>query len=62
MLFRSTTLASQSYREGARDLASALLSERDRTAVRTEIAEAKITAATAWIELALAAGGDPGAH
>lgn len=59
---KATTLASQAYREGARDLASALLSERDRTAVRTEIAEAKITAATAWIELALAAGGDPGAH
>lgn len=59
---RATTLASQAYREGARDLASALQAERDRTAVRTEIAEAKITAATAWIELTLAAGGDPGAR
>lgn len=58
----ATTLASQAYREGARDLASALQAERDRTAVRTEIAEAKITAATAWIELQLAAGGLPGAH
>ena len=59
---RATTLASQAYREGARDLASALQAERDRTAVRTEIADARIAAATAWIELELAAGGDPGAH
>ncbi|MEO7091907.1 MAG: TolC family protein [Polyangiales bacterium] len=55
---KATTLAAQAYREGARDLASALQAERDRAAVRTEIAEAKITAATAWIELELAAGGD----
>ncbi len=59
---RATTLAAQAYREGARDLASALQAERDRAAVRTEIADAKIAAATAWIELELAAGGEPGAR
>jgi outer membrane protein TolC len=59
---RAATLASQAYREGARDLASALQAERDRTAVRSEIANARIDAATAWIELQLAAGGDAGAH
>jgi outer membrane protein TolC len=41
---------------------SALQAERDRSAVRSEIAAAKIAAATAWIELELAAGGDPGAR
>ncbi|CAN5754916.1 hypothetical protein BH11MYX3_BH11MYX3_45240 [soil metagenome] len=59
---RAAKLASQAYREGARDLASALLVERDRTAVTSEIADAKVDLATAWIELQLAAGGEPGAH
>ncbi|MBL0220795.1 MAG: TolC family protein [Myxococcales bacterium] len=59
---RAATLAAQAFREGERDLASALLAERDRAAVRTEIATARSDAATAWIELQLAAGGDPGAH
>ncbi len=59
---RAATLASQAYREGARDLASALLAERDRSAVTSEIADAKVNLATAWIELQLAAGGEPGAH
>lgn len=59
---KAATLAQQAYREGARDLASALQAERDRAAVRSEIAGARIDAATAWIELQLAAGEDPGAH
>ncbi len=59
---RAAKLASQAYREGARDLASALLAERDRTAVTNEIADARVDLATAWIELQLAAGGEPGAH
>ena len=59
---KAATLAQQAYREGARDLASALLAERDRAAVRSEIAGARIDAATAWIELQLAAGEDPGAN
>jgi outer membrane protein TolC len=48
----------QAYREGARDLSSALVAERDLTAVRAEINDARATAAVAFAELAQAAGED----
>jgi outer membrane protein TolC len=55
---RAAALSMQAYREGARDLASALVAERDLTAVRAEINDARAAAALAFAELAQAAGED----
>jgi cobalt-zinc-cadmium efflux system outer membrane protein len=53
---RAAALSMQAYREGARDLSSALVAERDLTAVRAEINDARGQAALAFAELAQAAG------
>lgn len=53
---RSTQLAQQAYREGARDLATALQASRDLSALRAEAAGARIAASSAWVELMLASG------
>jgi outer membrane protein TolC len=55
---RAAALSMQAYREGARDLSSALVAERDLSAVRAEINEARAAAALAFAELAQAAGED----
>jgi outer membrane protein TolC len=55
---RAAALSAQAYREGARDLASALQAERDLAAVRAEINTARAEAAAAWEDLQLAAGND----
>jgi len=55
---RAAALSLQAYREGARDLASALVVERDLAAVRAEVNDARATAALAYAELAQAAGED----
>jgi outer membrane protein TolC len=55
---RAAALSMQAYREGARDLSSALVAERDLTAVRAEINDARVAAALAFAELAQAAGED----
>lgn len=55
---KAATLSAQAYREGARDLASALQADRDLSAVRAEINGARADAATAWAELQLASGAD----
>jgi cobalt-zinc-cadmium efflux system outer membrane protein len=53
---RAAALSAQAYREGARDLASALQADRDLAAVRAEVNAARADAATAWAELQLASG------
>jgi outer membrane protein TolC len=53
---RAATLSMQAYREGARDLSSALVAERDLASVRAEINDARATAALAFAELVQAAG------
>ena len=55
---QAAKLSMQAYREGARDLASALVAERDLAAVRAEINDARAAAAIAFAELRLAAGED----
>jgi len=55
---RAAALSAQAYREGARDLASALQAERDLAAVRAEVNAARADAAVAWEDLQLAAGTD----
>jgi cobalt-zinc-cadmium efflux system outer membrane protein len=55
---RAAALSMQAYREGARDLSSALVAERDLTAVRAEINDARAAAARAFADLAQAAGED----
>jgi len=55
---RAAALSMQAYREGARDLSSALVAERDLTAVRAEINDARAAAALAFAELAQATGED----
>ncbi|HEY4243605.1 MAG TPA: TolC family protein [Kofleriaceae bacterium] len=57
---KATALAEQAFREGARDLATALQAERDLAAVRAELAGARAELAMAWIELQVAAGEEPG--
>jgi outer membrane protein TolC len=59
---RAAALSMQAYREGARDLSSALVAARDLTAVRAEINDARAAAARAFAELAQAAGEDLHAH
>jgi len=55
---RAAQQAQQAYREGARDLSTALQASRDLTSVVAELANARIDAAQAWIDLELAAGAD----
>lgn len=55
---QAAKLSMQAYREGARDLASALVAERDLASVRAEINDARAAAAVAFAELRLAAGED----
>ena len=55
---RAAALTAQAYREGARDLASALQAERDLAAVRAEVNTARTDAASAWEDLQLAGGRD----
>ena len=55
---RAAALSAQAYREGARDLASALQAERDLAAVRTEVNAARADAAVTWEDLQRAAGTD----
>jgi outer membrane protein TolC len=55
---RAAALSAQAYREGARDLASALQAERDLAAVRAEVNAARADAGIAWEDLQLAAGTD----
>ncbi|HET9989668.1 MAG TPA: TolC family protein, partial [Kofleriaceae bacterium] len=55
---RAAQQAQQAFREGARDLSTALQASRDLTSVAGELANARIDAAQAWIDLVLAAGGD----
>jgi outer membrane protein TolC len=53
---KAAALSMQAYREGARDLSSALVAERDLIAVRAEINDARAAAALSFAELAQAAG------
>ena len=55
---RAAALSAQAYREGARDLASALQAERDLAAVRAEVNAARADAAVTWEDLQRAAGTD----
>jgi outer membrane protein, heavy metal efflux system len=55
---KAAALSMQAYREGARDLSSALVAARDLASLRAEVNDARATAARAFAELALAAGGD----
>jgi outer membrane protein TolC len=48
----------QAYREGARDLASALVAERDLASARAELNDARAQAALAYADLVVAAGDD----
>jgi outer membrane protein, heavy metal efflux system len=59
---RAAALSMQAYREGARDLSSALVAERDLAAVRAEINDARAAAALAFADLAQAAGEDLHGH
>jgi outer membrane protein TolC len=55
---RAAQQAQQAFREGARDLSTALQAARDLTSVAGELANARVDASQAWIDLALAAGGN----
>ncbi|MDB4960803.1 MAG: transporter [Myxococcales bacterium] len=57
---RAAALSRQAYREGARDLVSALQADRDLSAVRAEVITARADVATAWAALQDAAGDDLG--
>ncbi len=57
---RAAALSAQAYREGARDLSSALVAERDLAAVRAEVNAARADAAAAFADLQLAAGVEVG--
>ena len=57
---RAADLAAQAYREGARDLASALQANRDLTAVRAEVIAARADLAMAWADLHDVAGDELG--
>ena len=57
---RAAQLSAQAYREGARDLASALQADRDLSAVRAEIIAAQADLAEAWAALQDAAGAELG--
>lgn len=55
---QAATLSMQAYREGARDLSSALVAERDLASARAELNDAQAQAALAYADLVVAAGGD----
>lgn len=55
---RAAALSMQAYREGARDLSSALVAQRDLATARAELNDARATAALAFAELAVALGED----
>jgi outer membrane protein TolC len=55
---KAATLSMQAYREGARDLSSAVLAERDLATARAELNDARADAALAYAELAVAVGED----
>jgi len=55
---RATQLAQQAYREGARDLSTALLATRDQQAVAAELANARIESGLAWQAVTFSAGAD----
>jgi outer membrane protein TolC len=57
-LDKAAALSMQAYREGARDLSSALVAERDLASARAEVDDARAAAALAFAELALAVGED----
>jgi outer membrane protein TolC len=57
-LDKAAGLSMQAYREGARDLSSALVAARDLAAVRAEVNDARATAAIAFADLTQAAGED----
>ncbi|HEY0191279.1 MAG TPA: TolC family protein [Kofleriaceae bacterium] len=59
---RAAELSMQAYREGARDLATALVAERELAAARAERNGLRATAALASVELALASGQEPDAR
>jgi len=55
---KAATLSMQAYREGARDLSSAVLAERDLASARAELNDARAAAAAAYADLAVAVGED----
>jgi multidrug efflux system outer membrane protein len=55
---KAATLSMQAYREGARDLSSAVLAERDLATARAELNDARADAALAYAELAVSVGED----
>ncbi len=55
---KASSLAMQAFREGARDVSSALQADRDLAAVRAELVAARADTGLAWIDLR-AASGDP---
>jgi outer membrane protein TolC len=55
---KAAALSMQAYREGARDLSSAVIAQRDLAATRAELNDARAAAALAYAELTVAAGQD----
>jgi cobalt-zinc-cadmium efflux system outer membrane protein len=55
---KAAALSMQAYREGARDLASAMVAERDLASARAELNDARAQAALAYANLVVAAGDD----
>ena len=55
---KAATLSMQAYREGARDLSSAVLAERDLASARAELNDARAAAALAYADLLVAVGED----
>ena len=55
---QAAALSMQAYREGARDLSSALVAERDLATARAELNDARAQAALAYADLVIAAGED----
>jgi outer membrane protein TolC len=55
---RATQLAQQAFREGARDLSTALQATRDLQAIDAELANARIDSGLAWQAVVIAAGID----
>ncbi|MEO8841640.1 MAG: TolC family protein [Kofleriaceae bacterium] len=53
---RATQLAEQAFREGARDLSTALQATRDLQAIDAELANARIESGLAWQVVVIAAG------
>lgn len=55
---RASMLSAQAYREGARDLVTALQASRDLAVVRAEVAAARTEAAAAWLDVQNTSGAD----